>query len=240
MELYAYVACITDLTAQAEAVIEMEADSESNYYEVISSNSSGTLLGCAYELFQLVPLVSNLWQRRRNAGLSQEEPQIDNNKWLGHLEEGSALHLQISSWRPPLGATPDFANGGRLYQEALLAYLEMSTSDDADLDVVTRTDVAMALLNDIPQNAPIAVTLYWPLSLFASITNNLQYRKTIRQRFKQMYDDLGIGNILTIIDFLDRLWGEQQTTTALRKECPVQSTSLQSLTRKHGTDISFL
>ena len=116
----------------------------------------------------------------------------------------------------------------------------MSTSDDADLDVVTRTDVAMALLNDIPQNAPIAVTLYWPLSLFASITNNLQYRKTIRQRFKQMYDDLGIGNILTIIDFLDRLWGEQQTTTALRKECPVQSTSLQSLTRKHGTDISFL
>ncbi|PVH87658.1 hypothetical protein DL98DRAFT_525691 [Cadophora sp. DSE1049] len=240
MELYAYVACITDLTVEADAVVVVKSDSESNFDQVINSHSSGILLGCAYELFQLVPLVSDLRQRQYNAGLSPERTQTDNNDWLGFLEECSALHLQISTWEPPPGATSDFANGGRLYQEALLAYLEMSISDAVDLEVVKRTEVAMALLNDIPQNAPIAVTLYWPLSLFASITDNLQHRKTIKQRFKQMYDDLGIGNILTIIEFLDRLWDRQQTATELRNNHPVQSTSLQSLTRKHGTDISFL
>ncbi|KAH7410818.1 hypothetical protein BKA64DRAFT_638478 [Cadophora sp. MPI-SDFR-AT-0126] len=139
----------------------------------------------------------------------------------------------------PPGAS-DFANGDTLYQEALLAYLEMSISDAVDLEVVERIEVAMALLNDIPQNAPIAVTLYWPLSLFASITDNPQYQKPIRQRFRHIYDDLVIGNILTVIEFLDRLRGGQQTTTAERNEHPRQSTSLQSLTIRHGTDIPFL
>ena len=241
MELYAYVTCITELTIEDATVVALDSYTESNFGPVLSSNSPGMLLGCAYQLFQLVPLVSDFWKRQRHSRLPLEKPPIDNNDWYRSLKEYSALHSQISSWEPPPDATLDFANGGRLYQEALLAYLELSNSGAADLEIVkNRTDAAMALLYNIAGNAPIAVTLCWPLSLFASITINLSYRETIRQRFQQMYHDLGFGNMLTIIEYLDRLWDEKQMTTTLQKEYPAQSTSLHSLTRKHQLEISFL
>ncbi|KAG4432950.1 hypothetical protein IFR05_011570 [Cadophora sp. M221] len=238
MELYTYVTCITDLTVEASPLGAIYPETESNFGPMISSRSPGMLLGCAYELFHAVPLISDLCVRQRNARLGKT--QVDPGECHGFEKAYSALHLKISTWEPPSDAISDFANAGRVYQEALLAFLEMSATDAPDSEVIKdRTDVAMVLLSNIPQHAPIGVTLYWPLSLFASITDNTQYRQTIRKRFQQTYDDLGIGNILTIIDFLDRLW-DNQTDTTLRNTSPVQSTSLQSLTRKQGTDISFL
>ncbi|KAH9214096.1 fungal-specific transcription factor domain-containing protein [Leptodontidium sp. 2 PMI_412] len=240
MELYAYVTCITDLTVEDGPLGAVYPETESKFGPLISSRSPGMLLGCAYELFHVVPLISDFCVRQRNAKLSLGKTQVDSSDCYELGKEYSALRLKVSTWEPPADATSDFANAGRVYQEALLAFLEMSATDAPDSEVIKdRTDVAMILLSNIPQHAPIAVTLYWPLSLFASITHNTQYRETIRERFQQMYDDLGIGNILTIIDFLDLLW-DDQTDTTLRNTLPVQSTSLQSLTRKHGTDISFL
>jgi hypothetical protein len=91
----------------------------------------------------------------------------------------------MSSWVPQLDADLDWVVCGRIYQQALMVYLETARIE-VETDITQYIHATIDLLDILPQTAPTSVTLCWPLVMIGSRTTNEEYPEIIRQRLEAM------------------------------------------------------
>lgn len=241
-ELYTYLTCISDLTVDPKRLATISHGQD--FGPLITARSQGMLVGCAYELFGLVSLVMDVCRKEKLAMLDCERSHDDSpdvDEYLKIINKGYyALYFQVVAWKAPEDSTADFANCGRLYQTALLICSDPPPSIKFDFSTMeSHVASAMTLLDNIPEYAPVNVTLSWPLAIFGSVTHNVVHRQKIRLRLQRMYDDLGLGNIPTIIGFLESLWRDKGRGRGGVEE-RFHAESLEKLTRRYGVNISFM
>jgi hypothetical protein len=233
-EFYAYIACISDLNATAED------DDCMPLIGMDSLNSSGMLVGCAHELFELMPKVSTLNRlaRRRHSLSNVVGVAPGLTSVAAEAEEPATIQRQVLAWEPPAGSHPDFATCGKIYQQALLVYLHasLSPSGTAAADTVRQSfDSLLKLLSVLPRDAPISATLCWPLAIFGSLAREVEDREVIRGRLEAMWELLGLGNVKTTIEFLDHLWEDVVAGKVL-----ADPSDLDGLMKRYGVQISFV
>ncbi|EEP78063.1 predicted protein [Uncinocarpus reesii 1704] len=129
------------------------------------------------------------------------------------------LRSQVLSWQPPSDARDDFITGGRIYQQAILCYLDASFASppltaQTDLPdfICERFETLKHLLDELPVDAPISHTLCWPLALFGSLARKAEQREFIIHRLQAMWEILHLGNIRTTMRFLERLWDDHHAS----------------------------
>ncbi|KAJ5106898.1 hypothetical protein N7456_003573 [Penicillium angulare] len=208
-EFYIYIRMITVLTGSSVAPISPLPLGGSETPLFASQRSPGNLLGCSYELFNLVPQIETLVNRREN--YQDNIPMYEMDELWGH--NYALLHYNLSSWQPPESSPTEFALGGSMYQQALLCLIERTSPfiDAQDLQITTDARVTQFLdiLNSFPVDAPISSTIIWPLVFFGVLTNNEAYRDLIYERLAYMQSMFGFGNIKSSMSFLRLFWDQQ-------------------------------
>ncbi|KAI1936227.1 hypothetical protein LOZ66_004684 [Ophidiomyces ophidiicola] len=225
-EFYTYIFRITELSNDSQTVILHGSVSHvppTNEFSWLSGKSYGMLVGCSYELFDMIPQVSALARRKRQ---KIKEAQKQRSRGYGStVPEGGdtdemacrILRSRILAWRPPPDARPDFVTCGLIYQQAILCYLDTAFSNppltaQSPLPdfVLQRLDRFVVLLDQLPADAPISHTMCWPLAMFGSLSRRTDHRKLILDRLQAMWELLRLGNIRTTMNFLQKLWEDNQ------------------------------
>lgn len=267
-EFYIYITRITDISYDSERP-PSETGSENDPNSVVSrvgTKSHGMLVGCAYEIFNMIPRVSALARRKRGRLRNRDTGKQMTEDQARELEEDRAsyhaMHAYIQAWQPVSDVDPDITICGAIYQQAVLCYLDVSFADPSlvaepqlPLIVQERFDTLNPLLEALPLEANISSTLCWPLALFGSLAKDETQRDIIYRRLQAMWDVLKIGNITATMKFLERLWGDlrrdeivlvgssassTKRTAKGKKNVPVDLTDMEGLMKRYNQLVSFV
>ncbi|KAI9733577.1 MAG: hypothetical protein M1834_003179 [Cirrosporium novae-zelandiae] len=147
------------------------------------SNIYGTMFGCAHQLFELIPRISMLANQR----LRENEEGISSFESIAQLR---LLEDKIRSWdysrddsmRPEENY---FALAGRIYQQAILAFLYTSfhgpKPPDADLLAKVEPCISdfLKFFLALPPNTSIWTTMMWPVITAGSCMRQPKQREYI-------------------------------------------------------------
>jgi hypothetical protein len=212
-EFYVYTESITSLTRPKILRLPSASTSTTELVRLCVEKSPGNLLGCSQELFNLVPEVQSLVQQQRGSKLFACDDLSTSSDWIKELLYLD-LHARVSSWGPPANTSAEFAISGAIYQQALLWHLETTfhTTTHSEMESAQdRLTRFIHLLDSLPLEAPISVTLTWPLVLFGIIAKDKAYRDSIYHRLSYMLEMFGLLNIQTSMVFLQRIWIESDS-----------------------------
>ncbi|KAF2792440.1 hypothetical protein K505DRAFT_387431 [Melanomma pulvis-pyrius CBS 109.77] len=248
-EFYVYVEGITTLTGPStedRTSLLPGAEFDSTYtIPQLSSKSPGNLLGCSQELFNIIPEVQMLAQRCQRQSTEALNPtgSTDTSVVVELDDEYQELHNRISTWLPPLSASPDFAACALMYQEAVLCHLETAFLPSSWSHSLIRSRLLhfISLLATLPVDSPISATLTWPLVGFGVLSMDHSHRETIYERLSNMWDHLRLKNIEVSMTFLRRLWMEDPVSLSdgVKTPCTLE-VDLGSIMRKMSVDITFV
>ncbi|KAJ6023660.1 hypothetical protein N7540_004457 [Penicillium herquei] len=240
-EFYAYIKSISVLTGSS-----ISEASSSNFIEsatplLVGQRNPGNLVGCAYELFNLVPQIEDLLIQGRNYSDTTPKHELD-PEWCRSYTK---LHAHLSSWQPPECATTELALGGSMYQQALLCHIEKTSpfiaAQDLETTIASRMTYFLEILSSLPAEAPVSSTIVWPVVFFGVLTNNQTHRVLIYDRLSHMQDMFGFGNIQSSMTFLRSYWDRQGETSGLPDWGVSDGISdLSSIMKQMNLDISLL
>ncbi|KAK2751075.1 hypothetical protein FQN57_000150 [Myotisia sp. PD_48] len=275
-EFYIYITRITEISSNE--IIQLDDQYQPIHHPRsaspwVSNKSFGILVGCAHELFDLIPQVSALARERRRKYSSEGDntqqavpsPATldDNGEDLAYY----SLLAKILAWVPPESSPSDFATAGKIHQQALLCYLDISCANppisaqsELPESIQGRFYVLNNLLAELPLDAPISSTLCWPLALFGSVARDEYQRAIILGRLEAMWGFLHIGNIMSTMNLLKRLWDDKRlndfpapeigypnnTAVALRRQPhsiskrAADPSDMEALMKKYALMISFV
>lgn len=192
--------------------------------------------GCVHDLFRLIPRVSAVahqgFDEIRSAGQFAPQTAI----------EYEDLIRSVLSWKP--SSSDEIYNScGRIYQQALLAYLgsvfdaallphfvftaEYSSTTRDALDCMTELLGSMAL------DAPIATTLCWPLAIFGACARTPAHQTFLDEKLSMLTKAYASQSISDTRSLLQRLWNSRRP----RYYSPLE---LEQLMREENITILFL
>lgn len=215
VELYIYIAMV--VTVSAASIIENETLEDVATFSPYLPKSAvcGVLRGSAIELFLLIPQVSVLG----SYGYRQKRSQMPTS-W-----EMVSTYLNtrsfISRWEPPADAESDAALCGKIYQQALLVFLE-TTYNKSELRTTRHPCVASAfdalkpLLSSLSVSSPSNTTICWPLVILGICARLPEEQQMIRQRLSNIYETQRLLNVQQAIELLQVVWSKSQYENA----CP--------------------
>lgn len=240
-EYYAYIACITDLTADPETDVP-DVGVPSGIAPLTSDRSSGMFFGCAYDLFELIPDISKLAARVRKLCSQTPEPleilTFDEEcRLLGKSQ--AELHSRIIAWQPPPNSDPDFVLCGKIYQQALLVYHNSAFHGSLGelsfpLFIHESLDTVTSLLNSLPLDAPGSATLIWPLAFLGTLAKEQRHRKIIFMRLEAIWRNMAAGNVRATMHFLNRVWADDSLAAMRGNE------ALKDQMTRYGVHLSFV
>lgn len=223
-EFYTYILRITEISSDSQSIVlqgSISLDPPDRDFTWVSGKSYGMLVGCSYELFDMIPQVSSLARRKRHKikESRKQKSQSQKNNASNELDADEMayriLKSRILSWQPPPDARKDFVTCGWIYQQAILCHLDASFANppitaQAPLPefIIERFENLKLLLGELPVDAPISHTLCWPLALFGSLARGAEHRELIFNRLQAMWELLRLGNVKTTMNFLRRLWDD--------------------------------
>ncbi|KMP07205.1 hypothetical protein CISG_06823 [Coccidioides immitis RMSCC 3703] len=246
-EFYTYVLRITEISNDSQIIVlhgSVRQETPTGDFAWVSGKSYGMLVGCSYELFDMIPQVSALARRKRQR-IKENSKQSSSSARSKHQEEPDTdemayriLRSRILFWRPPSDARQDFITCGWIYQQAILCYLDVSFANPPITAqtplprfIHERFERLKCLLDELPIDAPISHTLCWPLALFGSLARKADHRELILNRLQAMWELLRLGNINTTMNFLKRLWeddGSDMSDNAASSSCDHPATTKNS------------
>jgi hypothetical protein len=265
-EFYIYLTRITEISYDSECPpSETECtDPDPNAVGTwISPKSHGMLVGCSYELFNMIPRVAALSRRKRERLRRTKSGRPMTDEMSEELEQDTAYYYamrsQILAWQPPANAHRDFITCGEIYRQAVLCYLDISFADPAVLAQPEAPDFVHACFNNLnqlleilPLDAYITSTLCWPMALFGSLAKDEAQRAVIYNRLQAMWDVMRLGNITATMRFLERLWADLRSGSIVLvgsiecpspekngKNKPVDLTDMEGLMRRYNLLLSF-
>lgn len=223
-EFYTYILRITEISSDSQSIVlqgSIRLDPPDRDFSWISGKSYGMLVGCSYELFDMIPQVSSLARRKRHKIKESRRQKLQNHKHATPHELDAdemayrILKSRILSWQPPPEAQKDFVTCGWIFQQAILCHLDASFANPPLTaqtplpdSILERLENLKLLLGELPVDAPISHTLCWPLALFGSLAREVKYRELIYNRLQAMWELLRLGNVQTTMNFLRKLWDD--------------------------------
>ncbi|EXJ80882.1 hypothetical protein A1O3_07169 [Capronia epimyces CBS 606.96] len=206
VELYLYFVILASTPLGPESHHLIVQDALTFFPYLKNRRYPGPLLGCAYELFELIPQVFKLAKERAD----EVKMGIPLSPQTVAAFEG--VLAKILAWTPPADAANDYVRCGRIYHQALLVFLFTSfvefDNQPVNLDelVGQAFEVLREELGHLPLGAPIATTLNWPLAVLGSCSKLPEHQDLIRRRLQDLCDRLQIPCFGQILHILEVLW----------------------------------
>lgn len=211
VELYLYltISIGVPLGVEMEAHHYVAQDAVLLFPYVVAGERCGPLLGCAHELFELIPQIHILAHTCSTRSGGTATSQISTSfQWL--LD-------RLLAWKPPEGSTVDFISCAIVYQQALLVFLVTSTENfiSQSMNMAEILDqafnVAVRELDSLPFDAPISTTLTWPLAMLGASTNVPEYQHVVRSRLTHLSQSLHFAVFNQVLCVLEALWADCST-----------------------------
>lgn len=237
IEHFIYVAVLSDISLGVESYKWVLEDAMLLIPMISKSEhkATGMFCGAAHDLFQLIPQVTVF--SRKLIKEQDESTELSSET----LSTYKSLRSSIITWRST-SSNEGFTISGKIYQQALLVYLEASMSRIEQSGPISTTaaasreeaiDTATTLLESLPLDTDIATTLCWPIAIIGSCATLPRHQQTITQRLKLMHCMLGFGNLSTTQRLLRTIWADNSSGRA-------GPWSIEPLMRKEGEIIAFL
>jgi hypothetical protein len=146
------------------------------------SKSYGAMLGCAHDLFELIPAVCKLGEKR----LQEERDGLYSFETMVTYK---SLESKSKNWEEldhALGSNNDFLTVAKLYQQALLIFLHTNfwgsnVSDPVLLDMIDGSiGILLSLIVTVPADSPILTVLLWPSIIIGSCLRRPEHRDFLR------------------------------------------------------------
>lgn len=187
--------------------------------------------GCVHDLFWMIPRVSAVARRGSNEIRSAAQYSSET------ITEYQSLLYSISSWKPR-GIDEIYNSCGKVYQQALLAYIASVFEHPASpVQYPSRVQDAFErmteLLDSAALDAPLATTLCWPLAVFGACAKSRAHRTFIDAKLVMLAKAFASQSIRDTRDLLLRLW----SSTIPRCYNPLE---LERLMRQDSITILFL
>ncbi len=246
-EYYSYISHITNLSNESDVDLSYFKD-HIRVETLTSEKSPGVLLGCAHKLFELIPQISSSIRqqyRLRSDHSQTNHAQASLKDAYDMIQRQREIQISILSWSPPQDSDPTFVLCGKIYQQALLIYNSstilqpLNQSSEMEFILIRRgIDHVIALLHNLPVDAPISATIVWPLAFLGTLASDPHHREVIHARLRAIWDILGLGNVKKTIGFLERYWADNNPlkTSFDTRACRYLEVPL----KKYGLYISFV
>lgn len=190
-----------------------------------------TVSGCPPDLFELIPRVSIL------ASKQLEQENLGYSSW-DIASEHLSLRGRIQRWTSK-STDPHVMACHRIYQQAVLVYLESAfskdslseLSDDCSSPIQHAFDVFIESLDQLPVESPHATTLCWPLVVFGSCAKTSYHQSIIRQRLLNLHRVIGAKNLKETLRFLEDLW--------LEGDHSYKPSNISNLLKQHALELYF-
>lgn len=192
--------------------------------------------GCVHDLFLLIPRVSALAHRGFDEILSggQYAPET--------VIEYKNLLSSVWSWNPNSG-DEIYNSCGRVYQQALLAYLgsvlhiappcQSASTAEHSSPTQDAFNCMAELLDSMALDAPIATTLCWPLAIFGACARTQDHQSFIDEKLTMLTETYASQSVRDTRSLLQKLWN----LTRPRQYSPLE---LEQLMREENITILFL
>ncbi|KAJ9635016.1 hypothetical protein H2204_005971 [Knufia peltigerae] len=216
IETYAYTIILSDLSISARhnnmhmlghAVILLRST---------RALSESITYGFPIDLFQLIPEVSVLVKS------CERELELSGAISKDTTSAISKLRGTIRSWKSHSTSSNTIITA-KIYQQALLLYLDCADSTDAQIyDTMSDLEYAASiqkafeilglLLECLPTSAPISTILCWPLAIFGSAAISPAHQAIIRERFIHLHKTSGLRHVKETLRMLELLWSCNEGT----------------------------
>lgn len=210
IETYGYTIILSDISIGASHRDTGMLEDAVLLLGSVKDLSESTTYGYPIELFQLIPKVSVMVKKR------QSELDLSGSLSTDTICEIVHLGDVIRCWKPQ--STSSSSNiCAKIYQQALLLYLDGAASADRQLSGST-ADMAYAasvqnsfraleiLLDCLPATAPISTILCWPLAVFGSTATVPAHQAMIRQWLNQLHENFRLRHVKETLRLLELLW----------------------------------
>lgn len=208
LEYYTYILSLSSFSLPSNPDDFLARDVQLAFAAVssIEKPMTGMLLGCAHELFTVIPY----------ATVELYDDFFETSHFC-HID-ACAIRQKVLSWRPAQQYPENWIAAGRLYQLAILLLLEdrgripeayrvEDTSHIYICDFVT-------LLQTITVGSTITTTLCWPLAVAGSYAHTTEHRQVINQYLTEMIAKYGFGNLSQLQGLLHSVWDDSSRKSA--------------------------
>jgi hypothetical protein len=233
VEVYAYAAITANITFGPDSDSWILEDA-TLLLPMLRANKDHvlTVSGCPTDLFELIPRVSILAGKR----LAEQE-NLGYSSWE-IASEHLSLRGKIQRWTSK-STDPHVMACHRIYQQAILVYLESAFTKDASTDPVGEHptpiehafDVLIESLDQLPVESPHATTLCWPLVVFGSSAKTSYHHSVIRQRLLELHRVIGAKNLKETLQFLENVWVESDHS--------YKPSKISNLLKQHALELYF-
>lgn len=214
-ELHVYLSAVSQITLNATSSIRVidSLASATATQNLGRTEGSGVLLGCASDLFQMIPRITASFRDKLI-------PTLSNGGYMSeaeHLAASKYLEYSIIMWSPPSVSSPEFIACGLLYQQALLIFLYASRygrdTENPDFRSLTQEclEQFIEMLDELKFDSnPSATTLIWPLTIAGSCALQPTHRKRILDVLKEAFVTTSMQPSLLISRVLKLLWASSE------------------------------
>ncbi|KIW62457.1 hypothetical protein PV04_10630 [Phialophora macrospora] len=210
IELYLYLSSVANITLNAysdQRVVNFDRDLFT-LCKLHGSDASGVSLGCAHDLFDIIPQVSELALLR-----------LHEQRGAGHLRDETAvlykeLLSKIMCWEPvSVGVEdPGLTLGGQILQQGLLVFLYSSFychdvgNTEFQILIQQSEGNAAALLRRVDFTTPSTTILVWPLTILGSCARDFASRNLISATLRGIYQQFELAPPKRALGVLELLW----------------------------------
>lgn len=181
----------------------------------VKGRNPGFICGSAHSLFQLIPQASALVRRRIT-----EQTNLGSTSWET-VSAFLSMRSTVQRWESQATNSADIICG-KLYQQAILIYLETCFGAFDTIGTVAffeystavqqAFETSMSLLESVPVDSAASTTFCWPLVVIGACAMTSQHQTTIYKRLMDISDHLGINHARRAAELLEIVWKKHHTS----------------------------
>lgn len=207
LEMHAYLSLVVNVTANSEYGFSRDTiDSCMNALGGLhESKSYGAMLGCAHDLFELIPSICKLGE----TSLQEEREGLYSFETMAMYK---SFESKIKNWEEPehtFGNNSDFLIAAKIYQQALLIFLHTSfwgsnVSDPVLLDMVDHSiEILLSLIVMVPADSPILTALLWPSMIIGSCLRRPEERAFLQSMMaSSLFNNASVSRAVQTLEWL--------------------------------------
>jgi hypothetical protein len=214
LEVYTYFVSVVNITANTDfdyrtVIFEPKTQILEAFRD---SSTHGAMIGCAHDLFELMPAICKLGYKR-----IQEEREGEFS--FETIATYKSLESKIQDWQPSLperNLDGNLITAAKMYQQTVLIFLHSSfygskVSDPAFISLIdTSMEILLQLSNPIESDSHILSTLLWPIMIMGSCLRDYNAWSDLRSRMLDTPYQMEL--ISKSVQILDWLWEEDHTS----------------------------
>jgi len=211
VELYLYLVTCANITLNAltdTRVIKYDRSLHA-VSKAPGSKAFGVMLGCAHDLFEIIPQISRLARLRLLEQEVHHGPCKETTAVFRKLED------DILCWKPPSSRTnQDLVLCGLIFQQGLLVYLyasfysrDVQNTSSQEL-ILQSLNAAWTLLTRVDCTSPSTTILVWPLTMLGSCAIQPRLRRKISDTLTAMDLYLNMAPPRLALQVLELLWDD--------------------------------